>query len=145
MIVVPFVPAHLDDLSLQPGQSEMLAFIEQPGYAEWLASIPGTYSMIKDGSVVMIGGLIDQGNGRALAWSLVSSKLTGFDMVMATRYVISYFKTCPFRRIEAIVKCGFDQGARWAKLLGFKCETPDGMVNWFNDGTRAYLFARSGA
>lgn len=144
MNIVPFVPQHLDDISLQPGQSEMAQFIGSPGYGEMLADLPGSYSLFKNGTFLGCGGLAPQAQGKALAWCLIGTKLEGVDMIPATKIVRRQIAASGFRRIEAIVKEGFDQGFRWIKLLGFKCETPDGMLNWFEDGTRGYLFARVG-
>lgn len=143
MIVVPLIPSHLEGLALQPGQDEMAEFIDQEGYGEMLSSLADSYCLIDDGIVKAVGGIADQGNGRALAWSLIGSKLCGTDLIVATRIVRRRLSEANYRRIEAIVKDGFDQGHRWAKMLGFSCETPNGMVNWFKDGRKAYLYARS--
>lgn len=143
MIIVPFIPAHIEDMTLQPGQAEMAQFLDTPGYGNMIANMPGSYSLFKDGTFLGCGGLADQGNGKALAWSLITHNLHGTDMVPATRIVRQRIRESGYRRIEAIVKDGFAEGFRWIKLLGFRCETPDGMLNWFSDGTRGYLFARA--
>lgn len=143
MILVPMVTAHLDDISLQPGQDEMAEYMDTPGYAEMLVNIGETYTLIDEGIVKGIGGVIDQGDGRGLAWALISSKLSGFDLVSATRIVKRELNKCTLRRVEAVIKCDFPPARRWAEMLGFVCETPQGMVNWFKNGKKAYLYARS--
>lgn len=143
MIVVPFISCHLDDISLQDGQSEMVEFLETEGYAEMLEGIMDSYSVFNDDGVFMgCGGLAAQSSHRALAWSLISSKCCGNDMIALTRIVKRYLSETKYDRIEAVVRDGFEQGHRWIKLLGFECETPNGMKNWIGSGKNAYLYAR---
>lgn len=142
MVKVPFLSVHLDDVSLQEGQQEMVEYLEQDGYAEMLESIDGSYSVFNDGILMGCGGLANQGNGRALAWTLITAKCEGYNMIEVTRIVKDAIVNSDYRRIEAIVKDGFEAGHKWMRLLGFRLETENGMVNWFQDGTKGFLYAR---
>jgi len=142
VIIIPMMPIHVEDMTLQPGQMDMAEIISEEGYSDWLASIPNSYSLMKDGECLACGGIIEQFDGRALAWALISNKLNGTDLILVTKLVKRELAKYNYKRIEAIVRDGFEQGHRWARLLGFRCETPDGMLNWFNDGAKAYLYAR---
>ena len=143
MILVPFIPAHLDDLPLQVGQGEMVEFVDQEGYADMLATVGDSYSAMVDGTVVAVGGIVPQCEGRCLLWMLVSTRLNGTMMIPFFRLLKATVEECNFRRIEAIVRCEFTEGKRLIEMLGFECETPNGMVNWFKNGERAYLYACS--
>lgn len=143
MIFVPMLTAHLDGFELQEAQSEMEDWIKIDGYADMLINSGSAYACINDGMVKALGGLADQGDGRSLVWALISKHLTGFEFVGFTKKCKQIVDEADKRRLEIIVKDGFDQGHRWAKMLGFRCETPDGMVNWFENNTKAYLYARA--
>lgn len=121
----------------------MREILETEGYADWLASIPNSYSLIVNNQCKMCGGLLDHGDGRALAWMLVSNRATASDLIFTTQYARKIIPDFGFRRIEAIVREGFANGFRWARLLGFRLETENGMSGWFKDGQKGYLFARS--
>lgn len=143
MVKVPFLSVHIEDISLQEGQQEMAEFLDTDGYAEMLEALDGSYSVFKDGVLMGCGGLANQGNGRALAWTLITSNCERHDMIEVTRIVKNGIVNSDYRRIEAIVKDGFDAGHKWMKILGFECETDRGMLGWFKDGTNGYLYARS--
>lgn len=143
MIIVPFMPAHLDDFSLQPGQDEAADLLDDPEYGKLLASDLNTITAVRDDGVVLaIFGVSAQTENRALAWCLLGSHCDGYDMLKFTRYAKSVFEKTAYKRIEAIVKEGFAPARRWVEILGFNCETPQGMVNWFADGRRAFLYSR---
>ncbi len=142
MIMVPFTPQHLEGFKLQDGQPEMLAYLEAPGYGELLQSVGNGYSLFDGETLLGCGGVMKQSETRALAWALVSKNVKPRHMVSITRVVKKELDASQFNRIEAIVRLGFNQAYRWALALGFRCETPNGMVNWFQSGEAAYLFAR---
>lgn len=143
MVKVPFLSVHLDDIALQAGQHDMVEFLEQDGYAEMLEAVDGSYSVFKDGVLMGCGGLASQGNGRALAWTLITAMCEGTDMIAVTKIVRDAIVNSKYRRIEAIVRGDFEAGHKWMRLLGFKLETEHGMAGWFNDGEKGYLYSRS--
>lgn len=140
MIVVPYVPAHFDGFEIQEGQYEMRDYITND-YADTLALID-SYTVLVNGVVVAIGGVARQGVNRALAWALIGKNANAAVMRGLSKIVRSRLACLPYQRVEAIVREGFLPGHRWLKMLGFSCETPFGMVNWFPNGQKAYLYAR---
>lgn len=145
MIVVPLLSIHLEDLTLQDGQQEMAEYLDIEGYPEMLEGMSDSYSLMSDDGVLLAcGGVADQGNGRGLVWSLISQRVEGGVMMREiVRIVNVRLDNATQRRLEAIVKDGFQPAHKLMRLLGFKCETENGMVNWFKDGTKAYLYART--
>jgi len=146
MKLIPLLSCHLEDMALQPGQGEMAEYLDTDGYTVLLESLTNSYSVMSDDGVFLAcGGLADQGNGRALAWTLFSTRVEGCAMMREiTELTCQVLGGSGYRRIEAIVKDGFKPGHKWMKMLGFKCETDNGMMAYFKDGTAGFLYARSG-
>ena len=131
MNIQPFHPEHLSALLLQPAQAGMRPVLADPSYGESLAQAGPCYAAMADGAVIACAGLIPQWPGRAVAWALVSSA-AGPHFLGVHRAVKRALDVHPFRRIETGVVSDFDEGHRWAKMLGFVREgqmrayTPDG-------------------
>lgn len=142
MILVPLLPVYIDKMTLQKEQWESFDLLKMDGYSEYVASLPNGYALLESGEAIICGGVIPQGDGRGLAWSLISEKMHGAKMIAATRAAQNCIDNSGFRRVECIVRDGFQQGFRWARMLGFTCETPEGMINWYPNGGKAFLFAR---
>lgn len=89
------------------------------------------YSGLVGDQVIACMGLIPMWENRAMAWGLIAAE-AGPHFVQITKAVMRTMELHPFRRIEASVKCDFQQGHRWARLLGFeregtmRCYSPDG-------------------
>lgn len=118
--------------------------------AEYEAAIPVSDELVRtsfalsawvDGVCVGAGGFRAVWPGRAVAWALLSHD-AGPVMLPIARQLNRSLSMCPARRIEMTTRADFLPGARLAELLGFKCETPDGMKAFWEDGSDAYLFAR---
>lgn len=114
-------------------QPDMRAqFLENPA---WVA--------VKDGMPVCAAGVLPIWPGRGQAWAVFDyQKIEPRDMIAITRAVRRFLDTCTYARVEMTVEEGFEPGLRWAKLLGFKCETPEPMKMYGPDGENHYLFAR---
>jgi hypothetical protein len=87
-----------------------------------------------------IAGLIDLGDHRAHAWALLGRDVGAF-MLPITRRIRQMIAEFPARRFEMVVRADFEQGQRWAEMLGFENETPNGMRSYFVDGD-GYQYAR---
>jgi hypothetical protein len=131
MRIVPFEPNHLERLLLQPSQAIMQETLTKQEYATSLHSAGPAYSLVDGDEVFASMGLIPQWENRALAWGLISAE-SGPHFVLIHKAVRRTMTAHPYRRIETAVACDFEQGHRWASMLGFKCEgrmrayTPDG-------------------
>lgn len=81
-----------------------------------------TWTAVLDGDPMACGGTIQQWPGRHHAWSLMNAA-TGPHMGFITKQALKRLKLVA-GRIELTVRADFAQGHRWAKLLGFRVETP---------------------
>lgn len=78
--------------------------------------------------------------GRACAWALLSEDARKH-MVAIVRHMRLVLNTFPALRIEMTVAAGFQQSHKLARLMGFTCETPNGMTYFFPDSKAGYLYA----
>ena len=131
MRIEQFKPEHLTELLLQPSQAMMQPVLSQRDYGTALASAGPAYTVIIDDNVVACLGIIPQWEGRAIAWGLIGSE-AGKEFYAIHKAVKRFLDLQDYRRIETAVSSDFEQGHRWAKLLGFENEgtmrayTPDG-------------------
>lgn len=131
MMIVPFDPSHLTRLLLQPSQAIMQPTLSDPAYGPSLAQAGPAYSAVDGDAVFACAGLIHQWPGRALAWALIAAE-AGRHMIGIHKAVRRALDVHAFRRVETAVAADFDQGHRWAVMLGFEREgrmrayTPDG-------------------
>lgn len=138
MDVVPFEPAHIEAIMLQPSQQRFFTYFT-PEYAVALKEMGPCFTAIEDGRILGCAGVIKQWENRAIAWSLLSGEI-GNDFVRVHRAVARFLELCEFNRVEAFVDANFEQGHRWIKMLGFHEE---GYMEQFNpDGGDAVLYAR---
>ena len=142
MMIVAFKPEHLKSLVLQDAQEYFGAEISRPGYGEYLRSAGQAFTAIDGDLVLACSGCCEVWQDRAQAWALVS-KDAGRHMIGIHRAVEGFLKQAEWRRIEAAVDVGFDEGMRWLELLGFYNETPDKPLRAYRpNGGDSYLFAR---
>lgn len=140
MIIVPFIPAHLKELELHEYMSYMQASIKEAHYGELLAQFPA-YSGLVEGQVIACSGIIQAGVNRWEAWTLMSPETKDY-MIPITKGIKNFLDEVKPPRIQTHVRADFEAGHRWAKMLGFKNETPDGMKNWGDDGYDYCLYSR---
>lgn len=81
-----------------------------------------SWTAVVDGSPVACGGTMEQWHGRHQAWMYLNVK-SGKHMVLVTKAVLKNLKKIT-GRVEFTVRSDFEQGHRWAKVLGFSVETP---------------------
>lgn len=93
------------------------------------------------GKTLACAGLDELWPNRATAWAFLSADLKPRGMMMITRAMLREFAATKYERIEAYVDANFEEGNKWARLLGFVNETPNGMQK-FNLGVTHNLYAR---
>jgi len=140
MVIVPFIPFHLRGLRLHESQEYYKPFMCEE-YGQMLFNLGPAYTVRYEEEAIMCAGIMMTGKDRAEAWALVSLH-SGPAMLGITRKVKEHLDGLNIKRIEAVVKDGFEEGHRWMKMLGFKCETPDGMEAHHEDGGKNFLYAR---
>jgi hypothetical protein len=108
---------------------EAAAVAQHEAWTGWIGS-----------DVVGCAGFIPTWSNRAMVWALIGTRC-GPHMLAITRFVRAKMTERPETRIEATVLTGFARGERWATMLGFTCETPDGMKNYGPDGATYSLYS----
>lgn len=141
MIVTAFRAEHLQRLTLQPAQVHLSAELLKPGYAAMLTAGGPCFTAEHDGRVIACAGVVEVWPGRGMAWALVGEG-AGRAMLAIHRAVSGFLIQAPYRRIEATVDAGFDAAQRWIEMLGFTCETPNGMRGFNPDGSDSFLYSR---
>lgn len=139
MIVEPYRAEHLERLALQPKQEFLSAVILGSDRARALEH-SDAYAMLSGNRVLACLGVLTMDQGRGLAWGVVAEN-AGPHFVAITRKTQDYFRHSPLRRIEAHIEHTFAEAHRWAVLLGFRDETPEGMRE-FRAGETYHLYAR---
>jgi hypothetical protein len=141
LLIVPLQEHHVRALTpqqAQAGQSEA----ERVHDAMALAQSGSGWALVCEEGVAAIAGVQAQWGGRGVAWCLLSD-LAGAHMVPLTRAVRRYLDGLDYARIEMYVDAQFAEGCRWARLLGFKNETPEGMPRFLPNGNTAFMYGRT--
>ena len=139
--IVPYQPAHLRAIALQPHQQHLGAYLAAGDHAEQVTLAGPCWSVLVADVPIGCGGFQEIWPGRSIAWAVLSD-LAGAWMLPLTRAVRQGLATHPAERIEAQVLDGFLPGLRWATLLGFECE---GRLRRFHEGRdyRAFVLLKT--
>lgn len=138
MEIVSFEADHIFQLRLQRAQ-EMFNSKFSPQYGRALEDAGNGWTAIVDGKLIACAGLVEQWEGRALAWALISGE-AGPYFTRITRAVRRALDVAHFRRIEAQVDAEFGAGIRWAEMLGFTIESK--MRKFTPEGRDAFMYVR---
>jgi len=131
--IVRFQPEHLDHLRARGSKIPDAA-----GLAEELAKAE-SFAGLVDGAAVAAGGLIQQWEGRALAWCCFTPGIRRADWGRIVAKARAELIRCSYRRIEAHVNCDHIAGIRFVKRFGFKVEAK--AEKFGPDGSDHYLFS----
>lgn len=135
--------AHVRALRPQAAQSDMaLDEASRVATARALQAQGPAWAVLADGEVLCLAGVSEQWEGRGLAWCLLSES-AGRHMLRLTRAVGRYLSALDYRRLEMYVDAQFGAGCRWAEMLGFTNETPQGMAGFLPNGNRAFMYGRA--
>ncbi len=130
MKVIDFQAEHLENLVLQPAQSDMARYMSH-SYGTALAQSGNAFTAIKSGRVLGCAGVEVIWSNRGVAWSLLG-KITAPEMLGVHRRVLDFLNKQSLQRIEMTVDAAHTAGHRWARMLGFQHEgrlrayTPEG-------------------
>lgn len=138
MQIVPFAPAHLAALRLQPAQAFLGPALTDPGYAERVAKFEA-YTAIADGQVIAVAGLADSGNGSAQAACILGAD-SGKHFVRIMRAIDRQIRASRFKRIFSLVPADFTPAHRWSRILGFAPVVPS--EQHLQDGRSYQLYTR---
>lgn len=99
-----------------------------------------SYAYFDGPDVVMVGGVIEYWFGRGESWAVISDHHRS-SFIKVHNSAKRFFDECPIRRIEMSVVCGFENGHRWARALGFTLEA-ERLRAYLPNGKDAALYAR---
>lgn len=143
MIVVPMQDHHVLAIRPQAAQAmdagDPVIRLEQ---AKALQASGPAWAVVGEAGVLALGGVAEMWSGRGMAW-VVLSQDAGRHMLALTRLVDRTLRALDYRRLEMYVDAQFAEGCRWARVLGFTNETPEGMVGFLPNGNRAFMYGRS--
>ena len=83
--IVPYEPAHLRSIALQPMQAELGAFVARGDYAEKVALAGPAWAALDSGRPIACAGFTFPWDGRAVAWAVLGD--CGARMLRVTRAV----------------------------------------------------------
>jgi len=141
LLVVPVQAHHVRALVPQAIQSDIPAE-QRVRDAMALAQSGSGWALVCEEGVACVAGVQPQWDGRGVAWCLLS-EIAGRHMVSLTRAVRRYLDGLDYARLEMYVDAQHDEGCRWARLLGFKNETPEGMPRFLPNGNTAFMYGRA--
>jgi hypothetical protein len=144
VIVVPLNDAHVRSIRPQAAQAFEAADVEiRVLETRGLAAMGPAYAAIdEDGTVLALAGVAHLWDGRGCVWTLLSED-AGRRMIALTRGVQRYLSAMNYRRLEMYVDAQFAAGRRWAEMLGFVNETPEGMPAFLPNGNTAFMYGRT--
>lgn len=81
------------------------------------------FTLLVEGKAVAAGGAIHQWGVNYRGWAYISAAAAPY-MLPITKAMKKGLEAVGPGRIEITVQRNFEQGNRWAKMLGFRVETP---------------------
>jgi hypothetical protein len=135
----PFRPGHLAFIKPQPEQriehAQMLQVMGDEVFDTGTA-----LSAWEDSVCIAAAGVIPVHRYRASAWALLSERAAPH-MLPIVRRMRAVMNALPYMRYDITVREDFDQGHRFAKLLGAVCETPKPMRYYGYGGAHEIMYA----
>ncbi len=131
----------LDVLRMKPshfGQPDCCLTLED---GRRLFDLGGAISVLDNGRILLIGGIVNIWPGRSEVWSVLgigSEK----QMLSLTRVARKTLNLSFVKRLESYCLSGFSQGERWLKILGFQHEAT--LRKYYPNGSDAELYVRIG-
>ena len=138
MIVVPFQSWHFWDIKPQASQAYVQRFATNDGI-EALEK-HASYTCMVDDAPVCCFGYMELYPTRASIWSYMSEDAAPH-FIRLTKIAHRFIKSLPHKRLEMEVDAEFEQGHRWARMLGFTLEA-ECLRGYRMDGGDSAIYAR---
>jgi len=138
MIVVPFQTWHFWDIKPQASQAYVQQFVTPEGI-EALEK-HSSFTCLVDDKPVCCFGWMELYPTRASIWSYMSEDAARY-LVHLTRIAKRLISTLQYKRLEMEVDTDFEQGHRWARMLGFQLEA-ECLRGFRMDGGDSAIYAR---
>ena len=117
---VRFKARHLDEFKAQAAQATE-ALLASPENTRALEHSPFAFSALYEGRCIGAGGVVEYWDGLGEAWALIGP-VPPHCWTSITREVNRVMEEAMadgYRRLELHIIDGFEEGHRWARLLGF--------------------------
>jgi hypothetical protein len=124
---------------LQPAQSYLYPLLG-PDEARDLEGRWAFSGIRDDGEVLICGGLLEYWKNRDYLWACLSVYAAPH-LITITRGVRKLLAEAPHERVEVAVDLEFEEGHRWARMLGLELETPRAR-KFMDNGADAALYVR---
>ena len=138
MIVVPFRYEHFLGIDIQPAQAYVRDYVTEDVIKQ--LETKNSFTCIDNDKVLACFGWVQIYPTRGSLWALISAT-SGPHFVGMTRIAKRLIDGLAFRRLEMEVDCEFEQGHRWARMLGFKLEAAR-LHGFRMDGGDSAVYAR---
>lgn len=116
-----------------------MALFADPEYGASIERGPYAFTGVADSEVIACAGVVMEWAGRGMCWAIVGEN-AGPHFRAVHRAVSGFLAQTNIRRLEMVVKKGFPEAHRWARMLGFKME---GCMHAYSPaGDDYYLYAK---
>ena len=136
--VIPFEAKHFYEIDVQPAQAYVRDYVSRE-HVESLEKLNSYTVVTDDGKLLCSFGFVEIFPTRALMWGFLSATC-GQHMTALTRIAKDLLSQLPHRRVEIEVDCEFEQGHRWARIMGFELEIMR-LKCWRLDGGDSALYS----
>lgn len=116
---VQFVPEHILRIDLQAAQFDTLSVIHEK-YGKALAEAGPAVTLIDGDEVLACGGMVKEWESRHAFWVMMSKNAKNH-MIRITRIAKRFMRLHALSgRFEATVRSDFEEGHRWAQMMGLR-------------------------
>jgi hypothetical protein len=138
MNVIPFRAEHFWAIDVQPAQ----AYVRSHVTPEQIKALEkqNAFTVMDGDKPLVCFGWVPLYATRASLWAFISAS-AGPHFVGITRIAKRLVEGLAFKRLEMEVDCEFEQGHRWAKMLGFTLEA-ERLRGFRMDGGDSAIYAR---
>lgn len=142
MRMVQFQPPHLPMLILQHGQGEVGRLSRELGIA-WMKASAESGTFLVDEQVRACCGVVPlwtiSPQSVAEFWMFIDARIGRWGLLALHRTLKARLAQVPYRRIQTVVRQDFENGKRWAAMMGFLNE---GLMEKYGpEGTSYYRYA----
>ena len=138
MNVIPFRAEHFWAIDVQPAQAYVRNYVTENAIKA--LETQNAFTCVEGDKLLACFGWVPLYPTRASLWAIISES-AGPHFVGVTRIAKRLVDGLAFRRLEMEVDCEFEQGHRWAKMLGFTLEA-ERLRGFRMDGGDSAIYAR---
>ena len=138
MNVIPFRAEHFWNIDVQPSQAYVRQYVTEDGIKQ--LETQNSFTCVEGEKLLACFGWVPLYPTRASIWAFISAT-SGPYFVGMTRIAKRLVDGLAFRRLEMEVDYDFEQGHRWARLLGFTLEA-ERLRGFRMDGGDSAVYAR---